>query len=92
MSDGRAAPEPTELVYVPRPSWVPVLFAAGLAGVFVGLFAGLPFSIAGAIVLLASLRAWTKQTGAEISRLPRHQRLTTAVLPPTPLRRLDDPD
>ena len=49
--------------YVPAPSWLPVLTAAGLAGVFVGLFAGLPYVVAGAIVLLASLRAWLRDTG-----------------------------
>jgi hypothetical protein len=87
MSDGRQPPQPSELVYVPAPSWVPVLTAAGLAGVLVGLFAGLPYAVAGAIVLLASLRAWLRDTGDEIARLPRQQHLTSSVLPAAPLRR-----
>jgi hypothetical protein len=87
MSDGRQPPLPSELVYVPAPSWVPGLTAAGLAGVLVGLFAGLPYAVAGAIVLLASLRAWLRDTGDEIARLPRQQHLTSSVLPAVPLRR-----
>ena len=72
---------------MPAPSWLPVLTAAGLAGVLVGLFVGLPYAIVGAIVLLASLRAWLRETGSEIARLPRQQHLTSAVLPAVPLRR-----
>ena len=86
MSNGRQPPPPSELVYVPAPSWVPVLTAAGLAGVLVGLFAGLPYAVVGAIVLLASLRAWVRETGDEIARLPRQQHPTSAVLPAVPLR------
>lgn len=91
MSDGQV-PEPAELVYVPRPSWLPVLTAAGLAGVLVGLFAGWPYAVVGAILLLASLRAWVRETGDEITRLPRQQRLSSAVLPAVPLRRRDETD
>jgi hypothetical protein len=65
---------------------VPVLAAAGLAGLLVGLFAGLPYAVAGAVVLLAALWAWLGDTRDEISRLPREQRLTSAVLPAVPLR------
>jgi hypothetical protein len=87
MSEGRQPPQPSELVYVPAPSWLPVLAAAGLAGVLVGLFAGAPYAVAGAVVLLASLRAWLRDTGDQIARLPRQQHLTSAVLPAVPLRR-----
>jgi len=87
MSEGRQPPQPSELVYVPAPSWLPVLTAAGLAGVLVGLFVGLPYAVAGAIVLLASLWAWLRDTGDQIARLPRLQHSTSAVLPAVPLRR-----
>jgi hypothetical protein len=86
MSDDRQPPEPSELVYVPGPSWLPVLAAAGLAGLLVGLFAGLPYAVAGAILLLAALRAWVRKAGDDVARLPREQRLSTAVLPAVPLR------
>ncbi len=72
---------------MPAPSWLPVLAAAGLAGVLVGLFAGVPYAVAGAVVLLASLWAWLRDTGDQVARLPRQQRLTSAVLPAVPLRR-----
>ena len=82
----RDLPEATELIYVPRPSWAPVLMAAGLAGVATGLFAGWPYAVAGAALVLGSLRSWLRSSADEISRLPREQRLTSAVLPAVPLR------
>ena len=87
MGDGRQPSQPSELVYTPAPSWVPVLTAAGFAGVLVGLFAGFPYAVAGAVVLLAALRAWIRDARYEITRLPREQHLTSAVLPAVPLRR-----
>jgi hypothetical protein len=90
MADGRQPPEPSELVYVPGPSWLPVLAAAGLAGVLVGLFAGWPYAVAGAILLVLTLWAWLRDVGDEVARLPREQRLTSAVLPAVPLRSSDD--
>ena len=87
MSNGRQPPPPSELVYVPAPSWKPVLAAAGLAGLLVGLFTGLPYAVVGAFVLLVSLWAWVRETGDEIARLPRQQRPSSAVLPAVPLRR-----
>ena len=86
MSDGRQPPQPSELVYLPAPSWLPVLTAASLAGVLVGLFAGAPYAVASAIFLLASVRAWLRDTRDQIERLPREQHLTSAVLPAVPLR------
>jgi phytoene/squalene synthetase len=41
-------------------------------------------------VLLASLRAWLRDTRREIPRLPREQQLTSAVLPAVSLRRVED--
>jgi uncharacterized membrane protein YdjX (TVP38/TMEM64 family) len=90
MSESRQPPRPTELVYVPSPSWLPALTATGLSGVVIGLFAGWPYAVAAAILGLASLRAWVRRTGDEIARLPLKQRLTSAVLPAVPLHRSDD--
>ncbi len=87
---GRDVSQPTELVYVPGPSWAPVLMAVGLAGVGVGLFAGWPYAAVGVVLALGSLRSWIRNTGEEISRLPRVQRITSAVLPAVPLRARDD--
>jgi hypothetical protein len=90
MADGRQPPPPSELVYVPGSSWLPLLLAAGLTGLFVGLFAGWPYSVAGAVVLVASLWAWLRDAGDELGRLPRRQSVTSAVLPAAPLRRTDE--
>ena len=87
MKDGRRAEQPTELVYVPGPSWAPVLAAAGLAVLGIGLFAGWVYSIAGGVIALGALWAWIGGVGRDIGRLPRRQRLSTAVLPAVPLRR-----
>ncbi len=84
---GGDLPEPTELVYVPEASWAPVLLSVGLAGAGVGLFAGWPYAVLGAVLALTSWRSWLRKSGEEISRLPRRQRLTSAVLPAVPLRR-----
>ena len=68
VSESRATPEPSELVYVPSPSWAPVLLAAGLTGVLVGLFAGWPYAVAGAVLGLASLRGWIRRTVDDLGR------------------------
>jgi hypothetical protein len=91
MTDGGQPPEPTELIYVSAPSWRPVLLAAGLAGVLIGLFAGWPFATAGGVVALAALWSWVRRTGDEVDRLPRRQRVTAAVLPAVPLRSGTEP-
>jgi hypothetical protein len=90
MSDGSRTPEPSELVYIPSPSWPPALLAVGLAGVMIGLFAGWPYAVAGAILGLAALRAWIRRTADEVGRLPGEQRVSAAVLPAVPLRQPDD--
>jgi hypothetical protein len=87
MAEDRQPPPPVELVYVPRPSWLPLLTAAGLAGILVGLFAGWPYAVSGAALALGSIWAWFRRTGEEIARLPLRQRITSAVLPAASLRR-----
>ena len=78
---------PSELVYVPQPSWYPVLIAAGIAGIFASLFTWWPYGVIGAIVALLALRGWIKESREDFGRLPRSQRTTTAPLPPTTLKR-----
>ena len=85
--DSRRVPEPTELVYVPQPSWIPFFAAAGLTALLVGLYAGIVWAIIGAVVLIAAMLAWLRRVGDEVSRMPRSQRPTTAVLPTIPPRR-----
>ena len=89
MRNGRRVEQPSELVYVPNPSWAPVLAGAGIAVVAIGLFAGFVYAIVGGIIALAALWGWIRSAGADIGRLPRRQRVSTAVLPAVPLRRED---
>ena len=89
MSDGRRVPQPSELVYVPDPSWAPVLAGAGLAIVGIGLFTGWVYAAIGGVIALGALWGWIRGVGRDIGRLPRQQRVSTAVLPAVPLRRTE---
>jgi hypothetical protein len=89
MSAGQP-PEPTELVYLPSPSWLPLLTALGVALGVVGLFAWWPYGVVGAIIALVSIVAWIRSASRATSRLPVEQRPATAVLPAETLRRQED--
>jgi hypothetical protein len=80
-------PPPTELIYVPGPSWVPAITALGLTLLAVGLFTLWVYSVVGAALALLALRSWIGRTRRDVSRLPREQRPATAVLPVVPARR-----
>ena len=86
MSDQRA-PEPTELIYVPGPSWAPPIVAAGVAIAVAGAFTAWFWSAIGLFILLLGLRSWWRQSDDEISRMRREQTLDTAVIPAEPIRR-----
>jgi hypothetical protein len=92
MSEQDRIPEPTELIHVPRPSWGPPFFAAGVALLVCGIFAegfmvrGWVWSIIGAIVALAALSSMIGAARRDFYRLPRRQRVRGAVLPVVTLR------
>lgn len=86
MAENGRAPEPTELIYVPEPSWTPMFVAFGLAAVLVGIFAGWVWMAAGAVLGLLALRKWIGDVADDLRRLPRRQVVTTAALPATPMR------
>jgi hypothetical protein len=77
------APEPTELVYPPPPSWAPAFTAAGLAGLVAGLFTWWPYALIGAFVVLLAARSWLRGSWRELVSLPRRQRTATAPIPLT---------
>lgn len=87
MDAARRLVAPTELVYVPEPSAAPFFLAAGLLGVFVGLFSGIVVLIVGAVVSLLALRAWVGDVIDQHGRLPRRQRVSSSVLAAVPPRR-----
>ena len=78
--------EPTELIYVPNPSWAPVLVAAAIALLVAGTFMGWFLWLVGGALLLIAGRAWWKLSTDEISRMRRSQRTDTAVIPAEPVR------
>jgi hypothetical protein len=77
--------DPTELVYLPEPSWQPALIAFGLAAVIASLFTWWPYGVIGAVIALAALRSWISDSGRNYEKLPRRQRVATSVIPAVPL-------
>ena len=73
--------KPTEVIYLPRASVLPALFAFGFAALIVGLFAGWRYSVIGGVIALLSLIGWLRSNRAEIARMPRRQRTDTAPIP-----------
>jgi hypothetical protein len=87
MADQSQIPEPTELIYVPEPSWAPAFTAAALVALTVGAFKGLPYVIVGAILLIRAVLYWKSDADRQVQALPRRQRVSTAVIPATVLKR-----
>jgi hypothetical protein len=85
-------PQPTEQIYLPRPSWAPAFFALGVALAVAGIYAqgflvrGWVYSIIGVVILLAALVSMIRGAGRDFYRLPRRQRVRGAVLPSASLR------
>ncbi len=82
MADERGIPQPTELAFLPRPSWLPIFTALGFALVIVGLFAWWPYSVAGGAIFIIAVLAWIGAARREVARMPREQHPSAAVLPP----------
>lgn len=87
MTPDSQPPPPTELIYLPEPSWLPVIAAAGLAMILAGLFIGWVVMVIGALFFLPALWTWIGRTRKSFARLPRRQRPVTAVLPAVAPRR-----
>jgi len=80
-------PEASELVYVPESSWLPAIVALGLTGVLAGIFVWWPYGVIGAVLALTGLIGMLRGARRDVDRLPRRQKLTTAVLPAVPPRK-----
>jgi len=87
MASSELPPQPTELVYLPEPSWVPALAGVGIGLILAGLFVGWVLIAIGALIFLPAVWSWIGRTRESLSRLPRRQRPVTAVLPAVPQRR-----
>ena len=92
MTDHDRIPQPTESIYLERPSWGPPFLALGVALLVCGIFAegfmvrAWVYSIIGAIFALAALWSMIRTGIRDFYRLPRRQRVRGAVLPVTTLR------
>ncbi len=87
MADQSQLPEPTELIYVPGPSWAPAFTAAALLMLTVGAFKGLIYVIIGAVLLIRAVIFWIRDADRQAESLPRRQTVSTAVIPATTLQR-----
>ncbi len=87
MTERRHIPEPGELVYPPRPSWAPAIFAFALALTVCGIFAegfmvrGWIYSIIGGVIALFAFRSMVRSSIRDYYKLPRKQHVRGAVLP-----------
>jgi uncharacterized membrane protein YdjX (TVP38/TMEM64 family) len=87
LSEHREIPEPGELVYAPRSSWLPAVLAVAVAVAVGGIYAegflvrGWIYSIIGLVVAFLALRALTRDSVREFFGLRRKQQARGAVLP-----------
>lgn len=72
------------MVYLPEPSWTPIFIAGGIMVILLATFTWWVYGLIGVGLLLPSLRYWFRRSDDDVSRLPRRQRVTTAVLPAVP--------
>ena len=77
----RQPESPTERLYVSGPSWGPVITAAGLAGVVIGLYGWWPYAVAAAFVLVFGIVGWLRGNREDIARMPVQQHTDTAPIP-----------
>jgi hypothetical protein len=91
-AEHREIPEPGELVYAPRPSFLPAFLAFALAVVVCGVYAegfmvrGWVYALIAGIAALFFFRGLVRNSVREFFRLPRRQRIRGAVLPVETIR------
>jgi len=92
MPERNEISEPTELIYLPRPSWAPAFLALGAMMMVNGIYGegfmvrGWVYLIVGAVVALAGLRSMITSAVRDFYERPLKQRPHTAVLPAASLR------
>ena len=73
--------KPSEVIYLPPPTALPVLVAVGVALMVFGAFAWWPYAAVGGILSIGAFVAWMRKNRAEIARMPREQEETPARIP-----------
>jgi hypothetical protein len=80
-------PEPGELIYAPRPSFLPAFLGFALAVVVCGVYAegfmvrGWIYALIAGVAALFFFRGLVRLSVREYFRLPRKQKIRGAVLP-----------
>jgi hypothetical protein len=83
----REVSEPGELIYAPRPTFLPALLGFALAVVVCGVYAegfmvrGWIYSLIAGVAALFFIRGLVRLSIREYFRLPRKQKVRGAVLP-----------
>ncbi|HZG48837.1 MAG TPA: cytochrome c oxidase subunit 4 [Thermoleophilaceae bacterium] len=68
---GGAEAEPAgEAIHLPGPSYLPVIAAAGMATVVVGVVQSWVIVVIGALIAIVATGRWISQTRQEMSELP----------------------
>jgi hypothetical protein len=92
MPDGHQPGEPTELIYLPRPSWAPAFLAFGGILLINGIYGegflvrGWVYMFAGVVVVLVALRSMVAGAVRDFFERPRRQVERAAVLPAATIR------
>lgn len=73
--------KPSELIYLPSPTALPIILAIGVALIVFGVFAWWPYAALGGILVLGSFIAWMRKNRTEIASMPREQEETPARIP-----------
>lgn len=73
--------KPSELVYLPSPTALPVIVAVGIALIVFGAFAWWPYAVLGGILAVGAFIAWMRKNRTDIARMPREQEETPARIP-----------
>jgi hypothetical protein len=88
----REVSEPGELIYAPRPTFLPVLLGFALAVVVCGVYAegfmvrGWIYALIAGVAALFFLRGLVRISVREYFHLPRKQKIRGAVLPVETIR------
>jgi hypothetical protein len=70
VPDEEVVPRATEEVHLPGPSYLPVIVAAGITLVIVGVVISFVLLAIGLIVTVVAVVRWVRETREEIAELP----------------------
>ncbi|MGI8633502.1 MAG: hypothetical protein ACR2NA_13290 [Solirubrobacterales bacterium] len=63
----------TEIIYLPGPSYGPVMVGLGLLLIGVGIFSWIAYLLMGVVFALTGVIVWVRTARQELARMPREQ-------------------